>query len=595
MEFLRIGKLLQDYYAVPDYQREYEWTNTQNSTLLDDIIGLLYDQNTDNHFTGAIVSIPFEESNGVNTSIQFTEYEINTDNVKHIVDGQQRLTSLSVLMVALKRIIDQDQEIDAVQKQNYCDQLKRLLLGDESKSAGDTFVNAPRIVLSGNSGKCYNKAILGVSEDSYNGTYKGAKRLIAALKFFTKEIQTRRDELIEEGKFQNTGQFYKKLIEVIKNRIIFVEILCDGSSNAFQVFDSLNGKGLDLTAADRIKNILMSWSPSGKRVSKWDELVTKVGEDNLTNFFVALFFYNLGRRVSKNKLPDEFKTVYKDSAQTDFDYFFSELIRDGAYYGTLRRNNTGKKEIDELLKDLQQLNSEQVYVMLFAAMKHYDNVLSDDSFGLFLRAIIKLVVRMQVCEKSTNKLDSKFSEWIDLMKNHSASLQVITKKIDEFRKIFCDDNQFESAFEKFSPNDNSVSEYYLRCIENYKRKSKGDRIPLERGLTVEHIIPQGLDPEVWYEEEQVPEEIKEDYKNMVVERIGNKAILYGDDNSSANDNIYKDKRKVYEEGKRGQNQGTPKDTFQLISELLEDFPERFKYEEVEKRAEALSKVATTIW
>ena len=357
----------------------------------------------------------------------------------------------------------------------------------------------------------------------------------------------------------------------------------------------MNGKGLDLTAADRIKNILMSWSPIAKGAAKWDALVAAVGEDNLSNFFVALFFYSSGKRVSKNKLPDEFKTVYKDSATSDFEYFFNDLLTDGTAYGSIRKAATDKDSVNVLLKDLQQLGTEQVYVLIFAALKHYGNIVNDSVFSALLKALVKLVVRMQVCEKSTNRLDGKFSEWIDMMKNQSMSLQAINTKIDEFRLSICDDAQFVAAFSKFSPNDNNLSEFYLRYLENEKRKRAGRRDNVARGLTVEHIIPQGLDPVEWYEDEPVPEEIIEDWKNLVVENIGNKALLYGDDNSSANDNVYTKKKDVYLNGKRGQDQGTPVGTFRLISELLDCYPDMFKYEEVKARAQSLAQTAASIW
>ncbi len=592
MEFIRAQKLLQDYYAVPDYQREYEWTNTENGVLLDDIIALLYDTTNETHFTGAIVSIPYEKSNGVNTPIDFADYQIDERNVKHIVDGQQRLTSLSVLIKALIQIIQDDQNAEDKNKERWCNVLNRMLLGDETNSK---YFNAPRLVLSGNTGKCYNKAILGISDEGFNALYKGAKRLLKAKTFYLSEIIQRRNELINSGVVRNAEDFYDKIINVIKDRMIFVEILCDGSSNAFQVFDSLNGKGLDLTAADRIKNILMSWSPKAKGAAKWDELVAAVGEDNLTNFFVALFFYSSKRRVSKNKLPDEFKSVYKESATSDFNYFFSDLLRDGSIYGNIRKAVTENKSANELLLDLQQLGMEQVYVMIFAALKHYENIVNDAAFTEFLESIVKLVVRMQVCEKSTNRLDSKFSEWIEMMKNQSMSLQAINTKIVEFKLSMCDDEQFVAAFSKFSPDDNKLSEYYLRCLENEKRRQDKSRDTVKRGLTVEHIIPQGLDPAVWYEDEIVPEEIIDDFKDLVVENIGNKALLYGDDNSSANNNIYEKKKDVYMNGKRGQDQGTPVGTFKLISELLATYPNRFKYEEVKERASSLAKTAVDIW
>lgn len=120
---------------------------------------------------------------------------------------------------------------------------------------------------------------------------KGAKRLLAAYTLFKTELLNGLLEFVNEGFCQTSEEYYSKIITTLTNKITFVEIECDASSDAFQVFDSLNGKGLDLTAADRIKNIFMSWSPHGKGAQKWDALVSDIGEDYLANFFVSLFFY----------------------------------------------------------------------------------------------------------------------------------------------------------------------------------------------------------------------------------------------------------------------------------------------------------------
>ena len=112
MEFLKIAKVFaEEYYAIPDYQRDYEWKNDQNATLIDDIFSLMNDSYDNTHFFGALVTIPYEDNTGVDKSIEFDDYGINSDSVKHIVDGQQRLTSFSILITALKRIILQDMTV----------------------------------------------------------------------------------------------------------------------------------------------------------------------------------------------------------------------------------------------------------------------------------------------------------------------------------------------------------------------------------------------------------------------------------------------------------------------------------------------------
>lgn len=594
MEFLKITKLFaQDFYAVPDYQRDYEWTNAQTSTLIDDVFALLDESANSTHFLGAIVTIPYEDNSGTTKSIDFDSYSIDADSVKHIVDGQQRLTSFSVLLKVLYDCLKNDPDIDdEVFRNNHLNMLRPLFCGTAYDGNGNA---APRLILNGNTGFCFNKEILAVRDDPCNKVYRGAKRLLGAYNLFKYEITNKKAECLDDGISAKT--FYKNLIDILLKKIVFVEIECDASSDAFQVFDSLNGKGLDLTAADRIKNIMMSWSPSGKGAQKWDALVQQVGEDYLVNFFVCLFFYNHNKRISKNKLPEKFKDDYKDSATSDFDYFYNELKAMGSTYGALRNAKTENESVDNVLKDFQALGFEQVFVMLFAAAWHYGvDCIASDEFKRFTKTLLALIVRMQVCERNMNKLDSVFSDCIEMMKTKSASISVITDKLNEKKKNIVTDEQFENDFAHYCPTHTRVEEFYLRHLEEYRRTEEGNRSSVERGLTVEHIIPQTLDDlSDWYGDAVIPDEVREDFQLSVVENIGNKMLLYGDDNASASNNDYQKKCETYRTGKRGQDQGTPIGTFKLANDLLVDFPERFNHEEVDMRAKQLAKYAVSIW
>ena len=341
---------------------------------------------------------------------------------------------------------------------------------------------------------------------------------------------------------------------------------------------------------------IIGWSVKGKGVQKWDALVNDIGEEYLTNFFVSFFFYTSQKRIAKNKLPDEFNKKYKVAAQNDFDFFFNMLKEAGILYGKLRSMATGVDKLDNILKDFKNLNFDQVYVILFAAAYCYgEDVIKSSEYIAFASTLQTLVVRMQVCEKSMNKLDTLFSTCIDTMKNGGASLPVITNKIKDEYENSIDDGQFENAFENFAPTDNKVAEFYLRHIEDYVRRINNNRSPVDRGLTVEHVIPQLYDLSDWYGDVAVPDEIIDDFKQSIVENIGNKLLLYGDDNSSARNNNYKKKIAVYKDGKRGQNQGTPEATFILVKELLDEYPDRFNHEEVKLRAKQLAGYAKHIW
>lgn len=586
------------YYSVPDYQREYEWSIAENSTLLLDTFSLLEnpDENT-KHFLGAIVTIPYEETNGVSKSFDLTEYTIPTDVVLHLVDGQQRLTSLSILITSFRNMLMEDETVNKNIKDNLISVLNGLLLGDNFRITD--YNRAPLLILNGNTGHCYNNDVLSIRDDNVNHSLRGAKRIAAAKAYYDRALRLKKEELLNNMFYPDSNTFYRKYMDVLTRRIILVEIKCDASSDAFQVFDSLNGKGLDLTAADRIKNIVLSWAaPADRAVQKWDSIVATVSEKYLVSFFVALFFFASCERVSKNKLPEKFKNEYAASAKNNFFNFYSELHKCATIYGQLRQANTGQNEVNERLLDFQQLGMDQVFVLLYAVVKASNdpNIYRSQDFIEMMDALTSLVVRMQICDMSMNTLDRIFKRCIVILRDPLRTCHDVTNLLSEEKNRIGDD-LFVSKFSAFSTSDNKLSEFYLRHIEQYlQRTQNNSRFNIPRDLTVEHIIPQTLDSlNDWYGTTPVPPGIEEDFTMEYVQNIGNKALLYGDDNAAAGNNTYPSKLSIYQNGKRGQNNGTPEGTFVLISNLVEHYPSQFLDKDVLARAKELAAYAKEIW
>ncbi len=604
MDFINIETLFSSlYYSVPDYQRDYEWTSAQNNTLWEDIVELINNKDQKSlHFIGAIVTVPYEKDTGVNQSIQFSDYNISTDKVRHLVDGQQRLTSISLLVAALKDVINEDKQLDENMSGNFRDKLAAILCGNDIRKP--TYQKAPRLILNGNTGKFYNKEILKKSEDKADGVLRGARRINDTYRKYKNWIINGLSDYLKNTNSSDNEEYYRLLIDIVINRLTLVEIKCDGSSNAFQVFDSLNGKGLDLTAADRIKNIMMSWAkPTDKAAQKWDALVELTNEKYLVNYFIALFFYTKGIRVSKMKLPEEFKDTYINSAKNNYTSFYETLKETAILYGKIRLCKMGtssdEERINALLHDLSQLKLDQAYVLIFAVFYHYkDKKVKNEKYIEFLSALISLIVRMQICDLSMNSLDILFKKCISEMKTANGEITWIIQTLIDEKQKKVSDTQFFENFQKFSTEDNTLCEFYLRHIEEYKSfLEKGNRNPMTRtGLTVEHIIPQTLDDiHEWYGDEVIPEEIEKDFKMEVVQNIGNKALLYGDDNTSAGNNNYASKIDVYKNGKMAQTQGTPEGTFLLIRDLLKNYPKKFNHNQVAERAKELAGYAVKIW
>ena len=101
MDFSTIKTIFANtYYAVPDYQRDYEWKKEENDTLKEDLFMVTENPEEERtHFIGALVTIPYDKSCAINQSIKIADFSIDEAKVRHIVDGQQRLTSLVIFIV----------------------------------------------------------------------------------------------------------------------------------------------------------------------------------------------------------------------------------------------------------------------------------------------------------------------------------------------------------------------------------------------------------------------------------------------------------------------------------------------------------------
>ncbi|MBQ9043198.1 MAG: DUF262 domain-containing protein [Eggerthellaceae bacterium] len=605
MDFKTVFALMSsNYYAIPDYQRDYSWTDAQTSTLFEDITALLKEEEQGPHFLGAIVTTPYESDSGTDKAFSPSEYSIDTTSIKHVVDGQQRLTTLAILIKALLDAKNDDLDSTSQAKLKFVfNQAEGCLFGGDLAESG---MPAPKLILNGNSGRFLASRVLEIRDDECSGKYTGARRMQKAYANFKNEIESLRDECVgPDSQFENVASFYKSLVSVVMSKLNLVEIECNTSANAFQVFDSLNGKGLDLTAADRIKNLFLSWCPKNKSGSqKWNSMASEVGEDDLVRFFSCLLYYKSRKRVSKRRMPDEFKIRYKDTAIADFDFFYKQMKSAAVIYGKLKNRKTGNKTVDsELLLDLADIKQEQAYVMLMAApMAYGQDVFERKDYVEYVKTLINLVVRMQVCQKSTNKLDTIFADCLVKMADEQA-IQVITERIRQRTLEIADDKQFEAAFTRLTFKDTRTASYYLRKLENAMRKEDGNRDPVSRSgagsslLTVEHVIPQTLESlEDWYGVGvSIPKEIEDQFNEQIVQSIGNMALIYQDDNSAAGNKSYEEKLSVYKTGSSNGNVGTPYATFAAIKELVDDYPTVFTHKEVDARSAKLAEYAVQIW
>ena len=573
-------------FSIPDYQRDYSWSKGEVETLLDDI-ETLYNQNGESgkakHFCGSIVTIAFDEEVSRNTRDILNSHRLKNFDKMNVIDGQQRLSTLSLLLIAL-RDYARDNGIELEEK---IDQL----IDTGKKDDNDRFI--PVINFSNiNTQKCYRTLLYGDTE-KFSKKYLGAKHLLENFRLCKKFIE----DICSEN--DNATKIVNGIIEQVIYNLTFVGIFCNEDSDAYQIFESLNATGLSLTPAEQVKNIVLMKSKSrDQSLSQWENVSSLVGEDNLVDFLSHYLFYRNTSRVSRKDIYSAFKKkLHSDSVSTVMSDLtacadvYKELIKPSA-------NNPARSA----LQDMCDFGQVQAYVPLLAAGMKFG--VSTKEFAKVADSILVFVVRHIVCGQSSNRLDTVFGKACEVMIDESKTSDDVISFFESHRQP---DDAFESFFAKltfdYSAKPQRIAKTLLRRIEE---KEWGAQTPLNidrEELSVEHIIPKQPDTEVlknWVGADVVDADGFDsvDFTNQVIKSVGNLVLLFQPENSSAGNNSYAEKISKYcsdLKDANGKSRGKPVETFNLISELVEEYPDTFDADCVDERSKSLAAKAVAAW
>lgn len=422
-------------------------------------------------------------------------------------------------------------------------------------------------------------------------------------------------------------EFYKNLYKTVTSDIKFAKITCGEGQDPFQVFESLNGTGVNLSAADRIKNLLMGRGHAQgikqMRIDNaWSEIADSTGsEKEIEGFLGAYMFVEMSERVSRGALYNVFEKNYLESRfNCQVNSTVNDLRKAAQIYGLITRNESfhdDAKDIDvKLSKDarftlsaIMRNNRKQAVVPLLAAALQYG---LEEAFNNIAKKLLSLLVRHKVCQLGTNELDRIFSVFCNVVKENTAEAAVAF--LDEHRQP---DSKFVRSFSDltFDDNDMSRAAYYLRSIEDYLRTSSGNDVLSEDDYTVEHIIPQTPNISKWFATEPEKIEIlgneestdRVEFFETTVKSIGNMCLLRRRENSGASNKDYDSKLEVYRtlEGDQGQKADA---TFMLVKQLEDNeigfiddsmpivaHGKTFDEDAVRVRSQYLAKYAAAIW
>ena len=444
-------------YIVPVYQRLYSWELPQCQRLWNDIV-IMQKENRQGHFLGSIVCI--------------AEKTAPTGVQKYmVIDGQQRLTTLTLVLIALRDSVKDDSEINV-------DELNISFLINQFKSGEDKY----KLLLTEE-----DKNVL-ISLIEKKPIKEGMQsKLLSAYNYFKTQIA--KNELSPSLLFEATGKLQIVIITLEREH-----------DDPQAIFESLNSTGKELSQSDLIRNyVLMGMDKDTQKAlydNKWRSLEQLFGHENQgenMDWFFRDYLTMYTHRIPRiDNVYDEFKAWKvncKFSTNVDL---CNDLYECAAIYTDIIFAKSSDDNLADLYKEVKALNMGVANPFLMTVIRDYKNgLLTYDAMLEIIKLCISYVFRRSICDIPTNSLNKTFATFENEIKksDYLNSVKAFFINRDDYKE-FPNDKKFGEAFVSKEIYKIRNRNYILDRLENYDNKSP----VIIENLTIEHIMPQNSDP-----------------------------------------------------------------------------------------------------
>lgn len=543
-------------FVIPIYQRTYSWTEQECKQLWDDILRTGNDDNISAHFVGSIVYI----EKGL--------YQVSSQSPLLVIDGQQRLTTLSLLIAALAKTLE-----------NMPEDRREPVEGFSPRKLRNYYLINPE-----EDGDRHFKLIL-------SQTDKDSLISIVSNKELPKEYSLRIEE--NYNLFQSWISSLKMNFEILCKgiaKLIVVDIALNrDQDNPQLIFESMNSTGRELTQADLIRNfILMGLEPQLQTrlyEDYWRPMEVDFGQGAYESHFDSFIRHYLTIKTGEiPRIGDVYESFKKYSrlpvvAKSGVEFLLSEIRTYSRYYCSMAIGAEEDTELKMAFHDLRELKVDVAYPLLLELYHDYINdILSREEFLESIRLIESYVFRRAICSIPTNSLNKTFATFSKPLKKdrYIESIKAQLLLLPSYRR-FPNDEEFKRELKTRDLYNFPRRSFWLRRLENYQRK---ERVQVDE-YTIEHILPQNKNLSKEWKDELGPE--WEQIHETWLHTLGNLTLTGY--NSEYSDRSFLQKRDM--EGGFAQS---PLKLNQGLGNL-----KNWNDETIKERAEQLSKVAVKVW
>jgi hypothetical protein len=556
VNFYLSGEVHPFFYEIPRFQREYVWRKKQWDQLFDDIL-----ENEPGHFLG--ISIAVNQS----PAMEATCFDL--------IDGQQRFTTLSILLLVLyqrmKRILEQQEGDAEFEDQIVLHQIVKMLVRERDGKKATVLTPSTQ----GKNMDDFNYLLHeeGLLPHAEKPAHFRRRKLYRCSRHFHKLLDKENEELTSQERFKRLSQFFDK---IKKAQLVLVEV--DSLAHANVLFEAINNRGIPLTTLDLLKNHLlaaMDREPGEMDIDteadRWTDMIDGIEEfsdqERLLRY-TYVHFYPAWKTVEKGKVGKERERLQRPVRSKVIDFYteaaravtarkiWDDLIDSGNHYQALLENGQPSRGRPFNLEDLRLVGAASAYMLtLHAALRGWKDT---EAFGQLVDLLVVYFTRRNLTDDPpTRDLDQNFTDLIHAHRNVVSCDELLEKT----REFLCrtkkpgTDEDFREALEGDLYEDNSWMCRFILCKleESHQTKESPDIWIQEKNkyvISVEHIFPQGRNiPEGWVAamgngNTELAKKAQEDW----VHKLGNLTLTAY--NSTLGNKTYLDKRDRKDRSKR---------------------------------------------
>ncbi len=543
-------------YKVPQFQRDYSWSTDEWDDLWEDIIALFEPENDESHYMGYLVLL-------------------SSGNRKFdILDGQQRLTTISILILAclahLKHLAENG--IDAEDNEKRKENLRHGYIGFVDPVS---LTSKSKLELNCHNNRFYQRYLVPLETAPQRNLNSSEYLMRQASNWFQTKVKSYANE---------DGVKVAAFVDSLVDKLFFTVITVTDELNAFKVFETLNARGVRLSSTDLLKNYLFSIVAANKvhedelqtLEETWEHIVGVLNSESFPEFLRA--YWN-----SRNKLvrkTDLFKTIRKQITTREQAFtLIKNLEKASSIYASLQNPADAQWDSEEkdALQKLQMFNVRQTLPLLLKTFELW----GENKRPLFKRVLNALLVfsfRYNViCNKQTHDQERLYNAIsCKLNKPDKAAAAMIFSGLKELYPV---DNEFKSAFadkEMRTTNmrNKKVVRYILFQIEKNIAGNEYNFDSIQ--YNIEHILPENPNPAEWAD-------FREENISNYIFRIGNMTLMDAKPNRDIGNSPFSEKRVTYKESRFRQ------------TAAIEEHYEEWKESIIDTRQKQFAQQAAQIW